>query len=175
MVWIRRYTSMLFDLLEHEAVWIGTYEFRSRYIRTHHSYHVLFHKICLHVASTNFHTLLPAFTTSQTGLTSISTAHYCCWIWTSTKPGVFSPYRLLKIFCARPCPYPHTSPSQVGRLTAAYWSQRNIIGRGCPAAWWCASQEVFKNHGDIALRDMVSRNGGHELVSRLDDDHSILL
>ena len=37
------------------------------------------------------------------------------------------------------------------------------------------SQEVFKNHGDVALRDMVSGNGGHELVSRLDDDHSILL
>ena len=31
------------------------------------------------------------------------------------------------------------------------------------------SLEVFKNHGDVALRDVVSGNGGCGLMVRLDD------
>ena len=31
------------------------------------------------------------------------------------------------------------------------------------------SLEVFRNHGDVALRDVVSGHGGHGLMVELDD------
>jgi len=34
------------------------------------------------------------------------------------------------------------------------------IGTGCPGRWWSHRfLEVFKNHGDVALRDMVRADG----------------
>ena len=37
------------------------------------------------------------------------------------------------------------------------------------AAWESLSLEEAKNHGDVALRDMVSGHGRAELVIELDD------
>mgnify|MGYP001859334932 CR=1 FL=1 len=33
-------------------------------------------------------------------------------------------------------------------------------GTGCPGRWWSPSLEAFENHGDVALRDVVSGHGG---------------
>ena len=39
----------------------------------------------------------------------------------------------------------------------------------CPGRWWGHRLEVFQNHGDVAMRDVVSGHGGGGMVVGLGD------
>jgi len=43
---------------------------------------------------------------------------------------------------------------------------------GCPGRWWSLS--MFKKHGDVALRNMVSKHGGDGLIVGLGDLRGLL-